>query len=66
VGLYELLVVTAPVVASIRSRAGLEVLRRSAVEAGMRTLLHSGLAKAAAGVTSLTEIARALGRGDAG
>jgi type II secretory ATPase GspE/PulE/Tfp pilus assembly ATPase PilB-like protein len=32
----------------------------------MRTLLHSGLAKAAAGVTSLTEIARALGRGDAG
>lgn len=66
VGLYELLVVTAPVVASIRSRAGLEVLRRSAVEAGMRTLLHSGLAKAAAGVTSLAEIARALGRGDAG
>ncbi len=66
VGLYELLVVTPQVAASIRSRAGLEVLRKSAVEAGMRTLLHSGLTKAAAGATSLAEVARALGRGDAG
>lgn len=66
VGLYELLVVTPAVATSIRTRAGLETLRRAAVDGGMRTLLHSGLSKAAAGSTSLAEIAQALGRGDAG
>jgi general secretion pathway protein E len=66
VGLYELLVVTPAVATSIRTRAGLETLRRAAVDGGMRTLLHSGLSRAAAGGTSLAEIARALGRGDAG
>ncbi len=66
VGLYELLVVTPAVATSIRTRSGLETLRRAAVDGGMRTLLHSGLSKAAAGGTSLAEIARALGRGDVG
>jgi len=65
IGLYELLVVTPGVAVSIRNRAGLEVLRSAAVGAGMRTLHSAGLAKAAAGVTSLAEVARALGRGDA-
>jgi general secretion pathway protein E len=62
-GLFELMLVNAPLAEAVRtaahdSRALAELAKRN----GMTTLLDDGLAKLAQGVTSLSEILRAIGR----
>lgn len=54
----------APLRDAIRNRAGATELRRLANAAGARWLLDDGLAKVADGLTSLSELAQALGRLD--
>ena len=63
-GIYELVVLDAPLRDAIRNRAGATEMRRLANAAGARWLIDDGLAKVAAGLTSLSELAQALGRLD--
>jgi type II secretory ATPase GspE/PulE/Tfp pilus assembly ATPase PilB-like protein len=57
VGLFELMVVDCRLQEAIREgRVGVSGLRAGAEEAGMANLLSDGIAKALAGVTSLSEV----------
>jgi type IV pilus assembly protein PilB len=60
IGVYQLLVMTENLEALAVSRASREELERAAMEGGMRTLWDDGLAKVAAGITSLEELSRVL------
>jgi general secretion pathway protein E len=60
-GLYEMLVLDAGLQDSVRDRLGPSELRARARAQGMRTLLDDGLAKVREGVTSLSEVVRAIG-----
>jgi len=59
--LYELLPVTDPIRLALARDTGLEPLRRAAAEAGVPSLRDEGLAKAAAGLTTLEEVMRHCG-----
>jgi len=58
IGVYQLLVMSEQLESLAASKASREELERAAIEEGMRTLWDDGLAKVAAGLTSLEELAR--------
>src|SRR4051794_31381998 len=58
IGVYQLLVMSESLESLAASKASREELERAAIEEGMRTLWDDGLAKVAAGLTSLEELAR--------
>ena len=60
IGIYQLLVMTEQLESLAVSRASREEIERAALEGGMRTLWDDGLAKVAAGITSLEELSRVL------
>jgi general secretion pathway protein E len=61
-GVYEILTIDEPLRALIVERASPERIQRTAIAAGMSTLVESGLALAARGETSLDEVIRMLPR----
>jgi type IV pilus assembly protein PilB len=60
IGIYQLMVMTEELEALAVARASREDLEREAIRQGMRTLWDDGLAKVAAGITSLEELSRVL------
>ena len=60
VGIYQLLTMTEEIAQLAVQRAPREELERAALTGGMRTLWDDGLAKVAAGLTSVEELARVL------
>jgi type IV pilus assembly protein PilB len=60
IGIYQLLVMTENLESLAVSRASREEIERAAMEGGMRTLWDDGLAKVAAGITSIEELSRVL------
>ena len=58
IGVYQLLVMSETLESLAAAKASREELERAAIEEGMRTLWDDGLAKVAAGLTSLEELAR--------
>ena len=60
VGVYQLLTMTETIAQLAVARASREDVERAAIEAGMRSLWDDGLAKVAAGLTSIEELARVL------
>ncbi len=60
IGVYQLMVMSEELESLAVSRASREELERAAISLGMRTLWDDGLAKVAAGVTSLEELSRVL------
>jgi type II secretory ATPase GspE/PulE/Tfp pilus assembly ATPase PilB-like protein len=61
VPIYELLPVTDPIRLALAREQGLEPIRQAAAEAGVPTLREDGLAKVAAGVTTLEEVMQHCG-----
>jgi general secretion pathway protein E len=57
-GLYELLLVDSELCSMIIRQTPAGVIKEYAVSKGMRTLRDDGLAKAAAGITSIEEVLR--------
>jgi len=62
VGVFELLTVTEPIRELILHRGAASSIKAAAVADGMTTLRAAGIAKAAAGVTTMDEVARVTGR----
>jgi type IV pilus assembly protein PilB len=62
IGLYEVMEVTAAVRQAVLERAPAEAIAEVAVSEGMRRLRDDGMAKVAAGITSLAEVTRVTGR----
>ena len=60
IGIYQLMVMTEELEGLAVARASREDLEREAISQGMRTLWDDGLAKVAAGITSLEELSRVL------
>jgi type IV pilus assembly protein PilB len=60
IGVYQLMVMTEELESLAVARSSREDLEREAISQGMRTLWDDGLAKVAAGVTSLEELGRVL------
>ncbi|HEX7256320.1 MAG TPA: GspE/PulE family protein [Gaiellaceae bacterium] len=60
IGVYQLLAMTEELESLAVSRASREDIERAAMEGGMRTLWDDGLAKIAAGITSIEELSRVL------
>ena len=60
IGIYQLLVMTENLESLAVSRGSREEIERAAMEGGMRNLWDDGLAKVAAGITSLEELSRVL------
>jgi type IV pilus assembly protein PilB len=60
IGIYQLMVMTEELEGLAVARASREDLEREAIRHGMRTLWDDGLAKVAAGITSLEELSRVL------
>jgi type IV pilus assembly protein PilB len=58
IGIYQLLTMTENLESLAAERASREDIERAAMEDGMRTLWDDGLAKVAAGLTSVEELAR--------
>jgi type IV pilus assembly protein PilB len=58
IGVYQLLTMTEQLETLAAEKASREELERAAMEEGMRTLWDDGLAKVAAGLTSVEELAR--------
>jgi type IV pilus assembly protein PilB len=58
IGIYQLLAMTEDLAALAAQKATREEIERAAIESGMRTLWDDGLAKVAAGLTSIEELAR--------
>jgi type IV pilus assembly protein PilB len=58
VGIFQLLEMTETLQTLAAAKASREELERAAIEEGMRTLWDDGIAKVAAGLTSLEELAR--------
>jgi type IV pilus assembly protein PilB len=58
VGIYQLLAMTEELATLAAKHATREEIERAALEVGMRTLWDDGLAKVAAGLTSVEELAR--------
>jgi type IV pilus assembly protein PilB len=57
-GVYQLLAMTEDLATLAASKASREDIERAAIASGMRTLWDDGLAKVAAGLTSIEELAR--------
>ena len=60
VGVYEILRMTEAIAAAVAKRASTDVLRRMALESGMKTLLGYGLELVRQGHTTLEEVERML------
>jgi type IV pilus assembly protein PilB len=60
VGIYQLLTMTEEIAQLAVARAAREEIERAAISGGMKTLWDDGLAKVAAGLTSVEELARIL------
>src|SRR5690348_2527732 len=60
IGVYQLLTMTEELESLAVSRAPRDEIERAAIRGGMRTLWDDGLAKVAAGLTSLEELARVV------
>jgi len=60
IGIFQLMVMSEELESLAIARASREDLEREAIRQGMRTLWDDGLAKVAAGVTSLEELGRVL------
>jgi type IV pilus assembly protein PilB len=58
IGVFQLLVMSENLESMAARNASREELERAAIEEGMRTMWDDGLAKAAAGLTSIEELAR--------
>jgi type IV pilus assembly protein PilB len=58
IGVFQLLVMSENLESLAARKAGREELEQAAIEEGMRTLWDDGLAKVAAGLTSIEELAR--------
>ena len=58
IGVYQLLAMTEDLATLAASKASREDIERAAIASGMRTLWDDGLAKVAAGLTSIEELAR--------
>jgi type IV pilus assembly protein PilB len=58
IGIYQLLAMTEDLASLAAKKATREEIERAAIESGMRTLWDDGLAKVAAGLTSVEELAR--------
>jgi type IV pilus assembly protein PilB len=58
IGIYQLLTMTEQLESLAAEKAAREEIERAAMEEGMRTLWDDGLAKVAAGLTSVEELAR--------
>ena len=58
IGIYQLLAMTEEVESLAVRKASREEIERAAIGDGMRTLWDDGLAKVAAGLTSIEELAR--------
>ena len=58
IGVYQLLAMTEDLATLAASKASREDIERAAIASGMRTLWDDGLAKVAAGMTSIEELAR--------
>jgi type IV pilus assembly protein PilB len=58
IGVYQLLAMTEDLATLAASKASREDIERAAIASGMRTLWDDGLAKVAAGLTSVEELAR--------
>jgi type IV pilus assembly protein PilB len=58
IGVYQLLAMTENLASLASKHASREDIERAALESGMRTLWDDGLAKVAAGLTSIEELAR--------
>jgi general secretion pathway protein E len=57
-GIYELLLIDSELTSMIIRQAPAGVIKEYAVSRGMRTLREDGLAKAAAGITTIEEVLR--------
>jgi general secretion pathway protein E len=64
-GIYEFMTADSALLDAIRAGADLNALQQLARAGGMRTLWEDGLEKVRRGVTSLTELLRAVGHPDA-
>ena len=60
IGLYEVMPVTPEIARLILERRSAEEIAARAIEQGMRRMLDDGMEKAAAGVTSVTEVLRVV------
>ncbi|HUH15013.1 MAG TPA: GspE/PulE family protein [Gaiellaceae bacterium] len=60
VGIYQLLTMTESIAQLAVARSSRDEIERAAMEAGMRSLWDDGLAKVAAGLTSIEELTRML------
>jgi type IV pilus assembly protein PilB len=60
IGIYQLMIMSEELESLAVARASREDLEREAITLGMRTLWDDGLAKVAAGITSLEELGRVL------
>jgi type IV pilus assembly protein PilB len=58
IGVYQLLTMTEEIETLAAQKASREEIERAAMEVGMRTLWDDGIAKVAAGLTSVEELAR--------
>jgi type II secretory ATPase GspE/PulE/Tfp pilus assembly ATPase PilB-like protein len=58
IGVFQLLAMSETLETLAASKASREELERAAMEEGMRTLWDDGIAKVAAGLTSIEELAR--------
>jgi type IV pilus assembly protein PilB len=60
IGIYQLLTMTEELESLAAAKATRDEIERAAIRSGMRTLWDDGLAKVAAGLTSLEELARVV------
>jgi type II secretory ATPase GspE/PulE/Tfp pilus assembly ATPase PilB-like protein len=58
IGIYQLLAMTEELASLAASKASREEIERAALTTGMRTLWDDGVAKIAAGLTSIEELKR--------
>ena len=60
IGIFQLLVMNDELESLAATRAARDEIERAAMDAGMRSLWDDGIAKAAAGLTSIEELARVV------
>ncbi len=59
-GIYEILIVNDAMRRTLAGSQDVAVIRKTAVEGGMETLLMNGLKNAAEGITSIEEVLRVV------
>jgi type II secretory ATPase GspE/PulE/Tfp pilus assembly ATPase PilB-like protein len=60
IGVYQLMTMTEDIGTLAANKASREEIERAAIAGGMRTMWDDGLAKVAAGLTSVEEVARVV------